>query len=210
MSAGFVNLDRQTPLFPPCDLREWLPAGHLVHFILEAVEQKNDGPPSGLTVYAAVGKPGRHKTVADLLPRSEPAPLAANASPEETTARRLQTSVGKQLYKPRKQTVEPALGIIKSVRGFRRFLLRGREKVSLEWLLVCVSYHFKRLCMLKNAAPAGEKRRRGFAAGQNTKTPPPQAPHRAPQPSTKRFFRQPPWCTPVDLAKIFFLSSTDC
>ena len=39
MSARFVNLDRQTPMFLPCDLREWVPAGHVVHFILEAVEQ---------------------------------------------------------------------------------------------------------------------------------------------------------------------------
>ena len=38
MSARFVNLDRQTPMFLPCDLREWVPAGHVVHFILEAVE----------------------------------------------------------------------------------------------------------------------------------------------------------------------------
>jgi transposase len=122
---------------------------------VQAVEQKNDGTPSGLTVYAAVGKQSHHKTVADLLPQFEPAPLAANASPKEKMAHRLQTSVGKQLYKLRKQTVEPAFGIIKSVLGFRQFLLRGREKVSLEWLLVCVSYNFKRLCMLKNPAPAG-------------------------------------------------------
>ena len=26
-------------MFLPCDLRDWMPAGHLVHFILEAVEQ---------------------------------------------------------------------------------------------------------------------------------------------------------------------------
>ena len=39
MPARFVNLDRQTPMFLPCDLRDWLPAGHVVHFILEAVEQ---------------------------------------------------------------------------------------------------------------------------------------------------------------------------
>jgi transposase len=122
---------------------------------VQAVKQKNDGTPSGLTVYAAVGKQSHHKTVADLLPQFEPAPLAANASPKEKMAHRLQTSVGKQLYKLRKQTVEPAFGIIKSVLGFRQFLLRGREKVSLEWLLVCVSYNFKRLCMLKNPAPAG-------------------------------------------------------
>lgn len=39
--------------------------------------------------------------------------------------------------------------------GFRRFSLRGHLKVSLECLLVCVSYNFKRLFPLKNlAAPA--------------------------------------------------------
>ena len=43
MAARFVNLDRQTPLFLPCDLREWLPADHLVHFILDAVEQISTG-----------------------------------------------------------------------------------------------------------------------------------------------------------------------
>lgn len=39
MAARFINLDRQTPMFLPCDLRDWVPAGHIVHFILEAVEQ---------------------------------------------------------------------------------------------------------------------------------------------------------------------------
>jgi transposase len=38
MAARFVNLDRQTPMFLPCDLREWVPQDHIVHFILEAVE----------------------------------------------------------------------------------------------------------------------------------------------------------------------------
>jgi hypothetical protein len=36
-------------------------------------------------------------------------------------------------------------GIIKSVLGFRQFRLRGREKVSLEWTLVCLAYNLKRL-----------------------------------------------------------------
>lgn len=39
MSARFVNLDRQTPMLLPCDLRDWVPADHLVHFILDAVEE---------------------------------------------------------------------------------------------------------------------------------------------------------------------------
>jgi hypothetical protein len=39
MAARFVNLDRDTPMFLPCDLCGWLPADHIVHFILEAVGQ---------------------------------------------------------------------------------------------------------------------------------------------------------------------------
>jgi len=39
MPARLINLDRQTPMFLPCDLREWIPDDHLVHFIVEAVEQ---------------------------------------------------------------------------------------------------------------------------------------------------------------------------
>jgi hypothetical protein len=41
---------------------------------------------------------------------------------------------------------------LKSVLGFRQFLLRGREKVSLEWLLVCVSYNFMRFFAQKPSA----------------------------------------------------------
>src|SRR5207244_6668989 len=39
MASRFVNLDRQTPMFLPCDLREWVPQDHIVHFILDAVEE---------------------------------------------------------------------------------------------------------------------------------------------------------------------------
>lgn len=39
MGAKFVNVDRDTALLLPPDMREWVPEDHLVHFILEAVEQ---------------------------------------------------------------------------------------------------------------------------------------------------------------------------
>src|SRR5213082_2849602 len=39
MATRFVNLDRQNPMLLPCDLREWVPDGHIVHFILDAVDQ---------------------------------------------------------------------------------------------------------------------------------------------------------------------------
>jgi transposase len=122
---------------------------------VSAVEYRPDGSASGVSVYAAVEKHSHHKTVADLLPQTEPAALRPEASAKEIMAHRLQTLAGKALYKLRKQTVEPVFGIIKEVMGFRRFLLRGRAKVSLEWTLVCVSYNLKRMFVLKNLAAAG-------------------------------------------------------
>ena len=58
---------------------------------------------------------------------------------------KLRSEEGKQIYRLRKSTVEPVFGIIKEVLGFRQFLLRGTEKVSLEWDLVCTAYNMKRL-----------------------------------------------------------------
>ena len=122
---------------------------------VQAVEEKPDGTPSGLTVYAAVDKQSHHKTLADLLPKAEPERPGPQATAKEVMGHRLKTAVGKALYKLRKQTVEPVFGIIKEVMGFRRFRLRGREKVSLEWTLVCVSYNLKRMFALKNVVAAG-------------------------------------------------------
>ena len=121
---------------------------------VQAVEQKPDGTPSGVSVYAAVEKQTHHKTVAQLLPQPEPAPLREHATPKERMAHRMKTSAGRTLYKLRKQTVEPVFGIIKEIMGFRRFRLRGWEKASLEWTLVCVSYNLKRLFRLKTLAVA--------------------------------------------------------
>jgi transposase len=119
------------------------------------VEQRADGAPTGVKVYAAVEKHSHHKTVAELLPQPEPAALDPAASAKEVMAHRLKTQTGKTLYKLRKQTVEPVFGIIKEVMGFRRFLLRSRAKVGLEWTLVCLSYNLKRLFTLKHLAAAG-------------------------------------------------------
>ena len=121
---------------------------------VQAVECKPDGTPSGVTVLAAVEKLSHHKTLADLLPQPEPSAPGPEASAKERMAHRLQTASGKALYKLRKQTVEPVFGIIKEVLGFRRFSLRGRAKVALEWTLVCVSYNLKRLWSLKTQAAA--------------------------------------------------------
>jgi transposase len=60
-------------------------------------------------------------------------------------ADKLKSAEGKAIYRQRACTVEPTFGIIKAVLGFRQFLLRGIQKVSGEWNLVCLAYNLKRL-----------------------------------------------------------------
>ena len=38
MPARFVNIDRDTPLLLPPDLRQWVPEDHLAHYVLDAIE----------------------------------------------------------------------------------------------------------------------------------------------------------------------------
>ena len=109
------------------------------------IEQTPDGTAPGTTVYAAVEKTGHHRSVSDLEVKAEPEPPPAEASPTEVMRHQLRTSAGQRLYQLRQQTVEPVFGIIKSVLGFRQFRLRSREKVALEWTLVCLAYNLKRL-----------------------------------------------------------------
>ena len=48
-------------------------------------------------------------------------------------------------YRLRKQIVEPVFGQIKQARGFRQFLLRGIDKVSAEWALICTAHNLTKL-----------------------------------------------------------------
>ena len=64
---------------------------------------------------------------------------------------KLQTDHAKALYARRKQTVEPAFGIIKSAMGFVRFRLRGIHNVAAEWTLAALAYNCRRLHRLRTA-----------------------------------------------------------
>ena len=97
------------------------------------------------TIYAAMARQSHGRSVAQLEVRADPPPPPENAPVAHHMAHRLATAAGKQLYSLRKQTVEPVFGIIKQAIGFRRFLLRGTEKASLEWTLMTTSYNLKRL-----------------------------------------------------------------
>ena len=55
-------------------------------------------------------------------------------------------------YRLRKQTVEPVFGQIKEARGFRRFLMRGLEKVTGEWSLLCTVHNLLKIARARGVA----------------------------------------------------------
>jgi hypothetical protein len=53
--------------------------------------------------------------------------------------------IGQAIYRLRKCTIEPVIGIIKEELGFRQFSLRGLEAAVGEWCLVCLAFNLKRM-----------------------------------------------------------------
>jgi transposase len=94
----------------------------------------------------AVGREPHHPSWRERF--AVPPPEPENPTAVERMAWRLRTPQGKKLYGLRKQTPEPVFGIIKSVMGFRQFLLRGLDKVRGEWSLVTMAWNFKRMFAL--------------------------------------------------------------
>jgi transposase len=72
-------------------------------------------------------------------------PPPPEAGVPERMRRKLRTVEGRAVYKMRKAVVEPVFGQIKEARGFRKFLLRGLEKVQAEWKLICATHNLLKL-----------------------------------------------------------------
>lgn len=101
----------------------------------------------GITPYIATGREPHHKDWHSFFAEATEPP-GENASPKEKMAYQLQTEIGKEIYRLRKCTVEPVIGIIKEIMGFRQFSLRGLAAVAGEWTLVCLAFNLKRLYTL--------------------------------------------------------------
>lgn len=100
-----------------------------------------DKPAQRIEGFIATGKQkhGEHR-----LPAKR-GPLPKDATAVDRMKRKLQTKVGKAIYAARKCVVEPVFGQIKQARGFRQFVLRGKEKVKGEWALLCLTHNILRL-----------------------------------------------------------------
>lgn len=134
--------------------------------MVEAIEQQSGQRPDGiladcgycseenLVYLESAGQPerkiegfiatGKHKHGEHRLPCKR-GPLPKSATKVDRMKRKLQTKVSKAVYAARKCVVEPVFGQIKQARGFRQFLLRGKEKVKGEWALLCLTHNILRL-----------------------------------------------------------------
>jgi transposase len=97
----------------------------------------------------ALNRDGHHPSLSERFAGTPPAP--EHPAPVEAMAYRLQTPEGKKLYAKRKCMPEPVFGIIKSVLGFRQFLLRELENVRGEWSLLTMAWNVKRMFALRAA-----------------------------------------------------------
>jgi transposase len=88
---------------------------------------------AGFDPYLATKRHKHHEAAAP------PPPVAVTA--KERMAAKVSTPAGRALYARRKVIVEPVFGQIKGARGFRRFALRGLEKINGEWCLVCLTHN---------------------------------------------------------------------
>jgi len=96
----------------------------------------------GIDVYMPPGKT-RHGTIVPPAPRGR---IPKILSIPDRMRRKLRTKKGQTCYALRKELPEPVFGQIKQARGFRQFLLRGLDKVSGEWRLICAGHNLLKLC----------------------------------------------------------------
>ena len=114
----------------------------------------------GIDAYVATGREPHHTSWQAFCPcpwpparvgrcvAQAPAPPPPDASPNVKMAYKLKTEIGQAIYRLRKCTVEPVIGIIKEVLGFRQFSLRGLDAATGEWCLVCLAFNLKRMQVL--------------------------------------------------------------
>ncbi len=108
----------------------------------------------GVEPLVAIGRTQLHRPY-DFRPPPEPKTPRRITQPWRIAMKaRLETEDARNLYKKRKQTVEPVFGIIKNAIGFVRFQLRGLRHVATEWTLITLAYNCRRVARLQAAAQA--------------------------------------------------------
>jgi IS5 family transposase len=155
-------VDADSQIIVACAVTNQPPDVQQLRPMLEAVHELTGSYPEELTAdagyaseanFAALAAAETYAVIA-LRRYHHDEPADADPAPKRSTnrwphrnemRRRLMTAEGKELYKKRKQTVEPVFGQIKGARGFRQFLRRGLAAVRAEWALLCTVHNLLKL-----------------------------------------------------------------
>ncbi len=160
MSERLVNVDRETPMLPPVDLRNWVPEDDMVRYLT------GDAYPDHDTICAfrrknkqTINKMSTSRPKVGLQPNPGPSstsisPIRAVVHADEsqlilaehvsrspgdagelgwawnTMSEKTRSDEGRRIHAKRESTVEPTFGIIEAPMGFRQFLLRGTDMVN--------------------------------------------------------------------------------
>jgi len=95
----------------------------------------------GIDVYMPPDKISHRAT----LPPTPRGRIPKNLSIVDRMRRKLRTKKGRGRYGLRKELPEPVFGQIKQARGFSQFLLRGSDKMSGEWKVICTGHNLLKL-----------------------------------------------------------------
>ena len=140
MPAGpFPGARSNAPLTTCSPPATWLLAAPPDHYALASFCRRFVDELAGLflQVLELAGGKKLLKLGADWRARlEEPAPFDADATAQQRMAHKLKCQPGTRSLCATQTDGEPGFGIIKSVMGFRQFLLRGTAKMSGEWRLV--------------------------------------------------------------------------
>jgi transposase len=159
------QLDKTCFVYVVEEDRYYCPMGHSLSFA-KSKSDRRGGKQVKLRVYrcedcagcplagACLGSENKHGRT---ITRDEYEPV------RERTAARMRDPSAKAIYNQRPRIAETTFGIIKSVMGFRQFLLRGLDKVKTEWLWAATAFNLVKLARatamlradsLKNVAEA--------------------------------------------------------
>jgi transposase len=139
VATGLTNCAADNAELLPLITRAQMPLGGVPPEVLADAGYRGEATfqtleARGITAYISLGH--------EVRPAKPPNPahLATHRM-----ADRLKSDVGRARYRRRKAIVEPVIGWIKEVLGFRRFSLRGEAKARGEWNVVCLAVNLKRL-----------------------------------------------------------------
>jgi transposase len=129
--------DDDPPATPPTGSA---PAPQAAPSAAEAISPATPAPSAAETTLPAIPAPSAAEATSPAEPDAKP-----KMSRVEAMRAKLKAGGHESPYRLRKQLPEPVFGQVKQARGFRQFLMRGLEKVSGEWAIICTAHNLLKL-----------------------------------------------------------------